>query len=111
LAKVLGFAVREVPAYRRLKNAVERYRPLDALKEFPVLEKDDVQRRPEEFLPASFERIPHYETATGGTSGNQLKIFLDDDSQSVEMAFMHRQWARVGYSPRHRKATFRGVPF
>ena len=45
------------------------------------------------------------------TSGNQLNFFVDDDSQSVEMGFMHRQWARVGYTTRHRKATFRGVPF
>ena len=63
------------------------------------------------YLPRDFHRIPHYETTTGGTSGNQLKIYVDDCSQAVETAFMHRQWARVGYTPRHRKATFRGVAF
>jgi hypothetical protein len=40
-----------------------------------------------------------------------LKILLDDDAQPIEMAFMHRQWARVGYTHRARKATFRGVAF
>jgi hypothetical protein len=54
-------------------------------------------------------RPRHYETTTGGTSGRQLKILLPDDSQSVETAFMHRQWARVGYAPESLKATFRGV--
>ena len=48
---------------------------------------------------------------TGGTSGNQLRLLLDDGSQSAEMAYMHRQWARVGYSPRSKKATFRGIEF
>jgi phenylacetate-CoA ligase len=63
------------------------------------------------YLPRNFHHLAHYETTTGGTSGNQLKIFVDDNSQAVETAFMHRQWSRVGYTPRHRKATFRGVTF
>lgn len=111
LGKLLSFAVGKVPAYKHLRSVVEQYRPFEALNEFPIVQKDDVQNRQADFLPDSFDEIPHYETATGGTSGNQLKIFLDDGSQSVEMAFMHRQWARVGYAPSKRKATFRGVPF
>jgi len=63
------------------------------------------------YLPRDFETIPHYECTTGGTSGNQLKFYVDDNSQSVETAFMHRQWKRVGYTVRSRKATFRGVSF
>lgn len=111
LKKVLEFAVREVPAYRSLSSAVARYRPKDALKEFPLLDKEAIQQNIDLYLPRSFTSIPHYETTTGGTSGNQLRVFLDDASQSIETAFMHRQWARVEYRPSHRKATFRGVPF
>jgi len=70
-----------------------------------------VQANQQDYLPRDFAKISHYETTTGGTSGNQLKIFLDDNAQSVEMGFMHRQWQRVGYTTRHRKATFRGVSF
>jgi len=33
------------------------------------------------------------------------------NTQAVEHAFCHRLWSRVGYPPRHRKATFRGVSF
>jgi phenylacetate-coenzyme A ligase PaaK-like adenylate-forming protein len=111
LAEVLRFAVEQVPAYRRLRALVERHKAFDALKEFPLLAKDDLQGNLANYLPRDFDRRPHYECTTGGTSGNQLKFFVDDDSQSVETAFMHRQWARVGYTPRCRKATFRGVDF
>jgi len=111
LGEVLRFAVEQVPAYLGLRAIVERHRPFEALQAFPLLEKDTVQANQSQYLPRDFQRIPHYETTTGGTSGNQLKIYVDDCSQSVETAFMHRQWARVGYTPRHRKATFRGVPF
>ena len=111
LGKVLRFAVEQVPAYRTLRPVLERYRPFEALKAFPLLDKDTVQANQQDYLPSDFNKISHYETTTGGTSGNQLKIYVDDCSQSVELGFMHRQWLRVGYTPRHRKATFRGVPF
>lgn len=111
LGRMLDFATREVPAYQPMRGLVERLPPFEALKGFPFLAKEDLQNDIEKYLPRSFDRIPHYECTTGGTTGNQLKFFVDDDSQAVEMGFMHRQWARVGYSPRSRKATFRGVAF
>lgn len=111
LGEMLDFATSEVPAYRGFRPAVERLNPFEALKAFPLLDKETVQRRRQDFLPASFADIPHYEIATGGTSGEQLRLYVDDASQSIEMAFVHRLWARVGYTPRSRKATFRGVPF
>jgi phenylacetate-CoA ligase len=111
LGQILRFAVDQVPAYQNLRSIVERHKPFDALKSFPLLNKDVVQANQNSYLPRDFMKVPHYETTTGGTSGNQLKIFLDDASQSIDMGFMHRQWHRVGYTPTHRKATFRGVSF
>ncbi|MCP4642683.1 MAG: phenylacetate--CoA ligase family protein, partial [bacterium] len=104
-------ATDQVPAFRCLRSTVERLRPFEALKAFPLLDKDSVQSSEGDYLPRCFADIPHYETTTGGTSGNQLKFYLDDVSPSMEMAFQHRQWLRVGYTTRHRKATFRGVSF
>jgi phenylacetate-CoA ligase len=111
LREVLRFVVDQVPAYRRLGPVVERHTPFEALKAFPLLDKDTVQANQRSYLPRDFNKIPHYETTTGGTSGNQLKLYLDDQSQSIEMAYVHRFWIRMGYTPRHRKATFRGVMF
>lgn len=111
LGRVLHFAVDQVPAYQHLRARVAQHPPFEALRFFPLLDKDTVQAHQTSYLPRDFDRIPHYETTTGGTSGNQLKIYVDDCSQAMETAFMHRQWARVGYTPRHRKATFRGVAF
>ena len=111
MGDVFRFAVEQVPAYRHLLSVVERLSPSQSIQAFPLLTKDDLQSDLGKYLPRCFENIPHYECTTGGTSGNQLTLYLDDNSQSVEMAFMHRQWARVGYTPSHRKATFRGVAF
>lgn len=111
LGEVLQFVTEQVPRYRSLRDAVSRYSPMDALKEFPVLSKDELQENLSDFLPKDFDRIAHYEISTGGTSGNQLRLYVDDASQAIDLAFVHRCWQRVGYTPRHRKATFRGVEF
>lgn len=111
LRKTLQFVTDQVPAYRSLRRIVERYPALDAIKEFPLIDKDVLQQNLANYLPRAFEKIPHYKVTTGGTSGNQLALYLDDKSQSIEMGFVHRFWSQMGYTPRCRKATFRGVSF
>lgn len=111
LRELLQFAVQEVPFYECLRSAVHRLGPFDALKEFPVLSKEDVQQKRESLIPRSIHRIPHHQGTTGGSSGDQLRFLEDDSTYSREMGFMHSQWTRVGYTPLSRKATFRGVPF
>jgi len=111
LGDMLRFATDQVPAYKPYRSAVKKLRPFDALKVFPLLNKDILQENIEAYLPRDFDKIPHYSMSTGGTSGNQLTFFVDDVSQAVENAFQHRLWRRVGYSIRKRRVTFRGVPF
>jgi phenylacetate-CoA ligase len=111
LGEALRFAVDNVPIYKPYRRAVEKLPPVAALREFPLVKKSTILERFEEFVCDPAVRPRHYETTTGGTSGRQLKILVGDDAQGIEMAFMHRQWARVGYTHRARKATFRGVAF
>ena len=111
LQNTLEFVTEQVPAYKHLQRVVRRLPGLDAIKEFPLIDKDILQDNLYNYLPKDFEKIPHYKATTGGTSGNQLTLYLDDQSQSIEMGFVHRYWALMGYAPRHRKATFRGVFF
>ncbi|ROO26381.1 hypothetical protein SAOR_10515 [Salinisphaera orenii MK-B5] len=111
LGRLLRFAAAEIPAYRYLKNEVERLPPFDALKAFPLIDKETVQADLQRFLPRNFARTHVYKVTTGGTSGNQLDVYWDNQSQSREMAYIHRFMAQAGYKRRFRKATFRGVSF
>ncbi len=111
LGRALEFVTDQVPVYRSLRSTVERLKPFDALKGFPLVDKASLQDDMRSYLPRDLQRIPHYGITTGGTSGSQLRLLVDDASQSVETAFVHRIWSRVGYTPRCRKATFRGVSF
>jgi len=111
LGKILDFATHRVPVYRYLRSTVGRFRPFDALKEFPLVDKDTLRANLPNHLACDWRTMPHYEAATGGTSGDPLKVYLDDQSQSIEMGFCHRFWSRMHYRSRSRKATFRGVSF
>jgi phenylacetate-coenzyme A ligase PaaK-like adenylate-forming protein len=111
LGDLLHFVVEEVPFYSGLRGAVRRLNPFEALKAFPPLTKEMVQRNAKALVPGSLDRIPHHRGTTGGSSGNQLVFLEDDSAYAREMGHIHSQWKRVGYTPRHRKATFRGVTF
>ena len=111
LGEMLSYATKNVPFYQTYRNVVEALSPFKALKEFPILDKETIQRDFDKFLPKTINRIPHYEISTGGTSGNQLKFYVEDNSQAIDLAFVHRVWSRIGYCPSDRKATFRGVAF
>jgi len=111
LQELLEFVVEEVPFYRHLRRAVERFNPFDALKEFPLLSKAAVQQHADVLVPDCLECIPHHRGTTGGSTGNQLVILEDESVYAREKGYIHAQWRRVGYAPGCRKATFRGVPF
>ena len=111
LGRLLRHATMEVPAYFSLRSVVEKFSPCEALSAFPFLEKEELQKDPDRYLSRNLDHTPCYETTTGGTSGNQLRFHLDDHSQSMETGFMHRQWKRVNYKAKDKKAVFRGVSF
>ena len=111
LGRLLRHATMEVPAYFSLRSVVEKFNPREALSAFPFLEKEELQKDPDRYLSRNLDHTPCYETTTGGTSGNQLRFHLDDHSQSMEIGFMHRQWKRVNYKAKDKKAVFRGVSF
>ena len=58
LGEMLRFATEEVPAYRSQRGAVERLRPFEALRAFPLLGRTTLQERMCDYLPRSLDRIP-----------------------------------------------------
>ncbi len=107
LGDLLRFAVDEVPYYRKYGSAVTKFKPFDALKEFPLNTKPEVQQHLTELTARC--NIPHHQARTSGTSGNQLTFYEDDITYPREMGYMHSQWKRVGYCPCRRKAVFRDI--
>ena len=111
LRKRLEYATSQIHFYKPFAKYVHQYPPFEALKFFPLITKTDVQENSKHFIPDCINKIPHHQATTGGTSGNQLIFNEDNATYAKEMGFMHSQWSRVGYTPKAKKATFRGVSF
>lgn len=109
LKQLLQFVADEVPFYQRNRSAICKHEPFEVLHELPIISKLNIQDHFQEFIPRSIASIPHRVAHTSGSSGNQLEFFEDTSMYSREMAYMHSQWRRVGYTTRCRKATFRDI--
>ncbi len=110
LANLLERAIRNVPYYSRYSGLLGRS-PWDILREIEPVDKATIQKDPKRFIDPTFPKASTYLTSTGGTSGSPLEIVSDKRGFQIEWAFMMAQWARAGFHPGMRRATFRGVPF
>lgn len=111
LKRILLDATVNVPAYRPYHQSVLSLKPEEALTQFPLLDKTTLRQNFKDYLSTKFPARNQWSSTTGGTTGEQLQFILDDGAQSREMAFIHRIWSQIGYTPNSRKATFRGVEF
>jgi len=109
LKQLLQFVIDEVPFYWKYRSLISKYDPFYILKELPIISKLTIQKHFQEFIPRSINKIPHHIVRTSGSSGNQLEFFEDATTYSREMAYIHSQWKKVGYTPRCRKAMFRDI--
>lgn len=111
LGGLLDGALRDVPYYRDRYGHLRGRDPWRVLRDIEPIRKSDMQADPELFLDRTRPRRSTYETSTGGTTGEPLRIVLDREGFQLEWAFMVAQWMRAGFRPGMPRATFRGVPF
>ena len=109
LSKLLSFVTENVPAYGRYARDVERHDPVEVLGGIPFTTKQMLMAHPNAYLPRDLADRAHYQGSTGGTTATALTLYYADDSAVRDLAFIHRFWGMVGYTPRHRKAVFRSV--
>lgn len=112
LRTMLSHCATHVPYYRELFSRIG-FNPvsvesLDDLSCLPTLHKETVR---ENLHLLRAENVPDSDVqyfTTGGTSGRPLGFFNNRGSGERECAFMHAQWARVGFTPADHRALLRG---
>ena len=76
------------------------------LSKIPIVTKELLRSSEEEWLKPR----KNYSTGnTGGTSGNPLKFLSSKVQGNREHYYMQKVWARIGCTPSHARAVFRGV--
>ena len=109
LQNFLEQAIKHVPFYRGIElSSGNAFRNLE---KFPIIEKAIIQEDPVQFQNAVIPRNSTYYVTTGGSSGNPLGFYLDNNTFAKEWAFVMTAWKRAGYTPGDTLVSFRGVEF
>ena len=112
LRVMLRHCAEHVPYYRRSFREVgfdpQNFRNLSDLRVLPLLDKDTIRSRPQDFLADNVSRSQMIYFTTGGTMGQPLGLYNLKHSGGRERAFIYSQWARVGFHYNHRRAMLRG---
>ncbi|MEK6320282.1 MAG: phenylacetate--CoA ligase family protein [Acidobacteriota bacterium] len=112
LLVMLQHCAKHVPYYRRTFREAgfdpANFRRLSDLRVLPLLDKETIRSRPQDFLADNVSRRQMIYFTTGGTMGQPLGLYNLKHSGGRERAFIYAQWARVGFHYNHRRAMLRG---
>jgi phenylacetate-CoA ligase len=102
LTKVLKNALRNVPYYRDNvpinPDDVETTNVLEVLKRFPLLNKEEVMRHPEDFVSDKFNKSILYHVTSGGSTGTGIGVWRTLEELQIEQAFFDHMWSYYGYN-------------
>lgn len=81
---------------------------ISTLEALPLVSKDDLKSRAEDFVSGVAANGGSRLTSTSGTSGAPLRLLMDYDASAREWAFMQYRWRAAGMSRRGRRIVLRG---
>jgi len=102
LQRLLTYAFENVPYYHKIFKTVG-LKPADIknfsdLNKLPILTKDSIRKNLSDLVPRNVQKNKIIPTATGGSTGEPMKFFIDDTWQAWNMAAAYRQWSWAGYN-------------
>ena len=112
--KFLLFYVNEnIPYYTKLFNQIGCHpndiKNWDDFRKIPILTKEDVRSRINDFIPLNCKNINQLiEHKTGGSTGEPFVFYKEHRSYIIDQAFRNHHWKRVGYQEGDSIIIFRG---
>jgi len=114
LQALLRHAYENVAYYHRVFNQLG-LRPGDIkstgdLQQLPILTKDTIRNNLDDLVARNYPRQKVYPGATGGSTGEPLRFFVDRRSGAWNVAAAYREWGWAGYNVGDRMAYLWGSP-
>lgn len=102
LHQLLNHAYENVPYYHRVFKTVN-LKPTDIktiqdLKKLPDLTKEIISKNLSDLTPTNYQKNRLIPSATGGSTGEPMKFYVDINWQAWNMAAAYRQWRWAGYN-------------
>ena len=101
LRHMVSFAYLNVPYYHKLfhRLGMKPYdiKTVEDLEKLPFLNKEIINKNPDDFKPLYLKRIKYTTAATGGTTGTPLKYRQSSFDRFMGGALLYRGWGYAGY--------------
>ncbi len=91
-----------------LSNKISVVKHPEQIFDFPILYKEQIQKDLDWFLDKNYKKYS-YMVTTGGTTGNQTKLYMYNKAYAVEWAFLSDFLQREGVNIDSRRLCLRGV--
>lgn len=109
---ILRYAIKHVPYYKNMvtkgKIDISKINGVSDINKLPILSKEEVREKPEQFISDEFRKNELICINTSGTTGKTLKIYVDKDSRRYTYAFYSRLKSWAGVDGDHKNITFAG---
>ncbi len=113
LGFLLTHAYKNVHHYRRVLNDCslkpQDFKSVGDLVKLPILTKDDIRQNFGEFVACNSQNFWPVPEATGGSTGEPLRFFIDARSAGAGAAALWRGWSYAGYKFGDKVAVLAGI--
>jgi phenylacetate-CoA ligase len=114
LCRLLGYAYNHIRYYRELFESLGAapgdFRDFADFARLPLLTKEIVRERIDDFVPDGVVDRRWLSEKTGGSTGEPLRFWKERSENFVQQAFAHEQWRRVDFRPGASVVILRGDP-
>lgn len=101
LQKMISFAYTYVPYYHNLFNSLklspQDIKSIKDLEKLPILTKDIIKKKWDEFQPTNLSKINYYDWSTGGSTGSPFRFRLEKFDRFLSGAMLYRGWSYGGF--------------
>lgn len=101
MKKRIEHAYVHIPYYHELFDKLglkpDDFNSMDDLRKIPVLTKEIIRENFERLIPDDVDKYPYHVGQTGGSTGNPLNYYTDNNSWGFSSAYTTYCWRQTGY--------------
>ena len=112
--KLITHAYENTPYYhnmfRNLKLKPDDLKSIEDLQKLPILTKEDIRNNLGDLTAINYSKEELIPSATGGSTGEPMRFFIDKKWNAWNMAAAYREWSWAGYNFGDKVAYLWGAP-
>ena len=96
--------------FKKLKLKPDDIKSSDDLQKLPILTKEHIRNNLDDLTAKNYSKQKLVPSATGGSTGEPMRFFIDKEWAARNMAAAYREWSWAGYNLGDKMAYLWGAP-